>query len=139
MQWDESLVTGIELIDAQHREWVRRLEDVSLAMYSAGGAKRLVETLDFLKDYTRFHFETEERFMADHRYPELDEHRRKHAELHETLVRLEADLEEEGITPTLTEAVNTLLSNWLIRHIRDVDQRFSAFLKHQERGSTPGT
>jgi hemerythrin len=139
MQWDESLAIGIELIDAQHREWIRRVEDVSLAMYSAEGVRRLVETLDFLKDYTRFHFETEERFMADHQYPELDDHRRKHAELHETLARLEADLDEEGITAPLTGAVSTLLENWLIQHIRQVDQRFGAFLRDRGTKGTAGT
>jgi len=139
MQWDESLAIGIELIDAQHREWIRRVEDVSLAMHSAEGVRRLVKTLDFLKDYTRFHFETEERFMADHQYPELDDHRREHAELHETLARLEADLDEEGITAPLTESVNTLLENWLIQHIRQVDQRFGAFLRDRGTEGTAGT
>lgn len=138
MQWDESLATGIELIDAQHREWIRRLEDVSLAMHSVQGAKRLVATLDFLKDYTRFHFQTEERIMAELQYPELDEHRRKHAELHETLARLEADLDEDGITPALTDAVNTLLGNWLVQHIQEVDRRFSTFFKERRRNDRAG-
>ncbi len=139
MEWDESLSIGIELIDSQHQEWFRRLGDVSLAMHSAGGVRQLVKTFDFLKDYTRFHFQTEEKFMADQRYPELEEHRRKHAELRETLSRLESDLEEEGITPALSGAVNTLLSNWLIRHIREVDQRFGAFLKAHGQENAAGT
>jgi hemerythrin len=129
MQWDESLSIGIGLIDAQHREWIQRLNDVSAAMHSTKETKRLVETMEFLRDYTRFHFETEERCMADHKYPELDDHRKKHQELTQTLTRLEDDFDEEGITPALTEAVNTLLGNWLIQHIREVDQRFSKFLK----------
>lgn len=129
MQWDESLSVGIGLIDKQHREWIERLNDVSAAMHSSQGTRRLVETLDFLRDYTRFHFETEERCMAEHKYPELEDHRRKHQELAQTLTRLEEDLEEEGITPALTEAVNTLLGNWLVQHIREVDQRFGTFLR----------
>jgi hemerythrin len=129
MQWDESLSIGIGLIDAQHREWIQRLNDVSTAMHSTKETKRFVETMEFLRDYTRFHFETEERCMADHKYPELDDHRAKHQELTQTLTRLEDDFDEEGITPALTEGVNTLLSNWLIQHIREVDQRFSTFLK----------
>jgi len=109
MQWDESLSIGIGFIDKQHREWIQRLNDVSAAMQSPHATKRVVETLDFLRDYTCFHFETEERCMADHKYPGLDDHRRKHQELTQTLTRLEEDFEEEGITPALTEAVNTLL------------------------------
>lgn len=129
MQWDESLAIGVGLIDEQHREWIQKLNDVSTAMHSSVGTKRFVETLEFLRDYTRFHFETEERCMSEHKYPELDDHRKRHQELTQTLTRLEEDLDEEGITPALTEAVNTLLGNWLVLHIREVDQRFSSFLK----------
>ena len=58
MQWYESLSIGIGLIDAQHREWIQRLNDVSTAMHSTKETKRFVETMEFLRDYTRFHFET---------------------------------------------------------------------------------
>jgi hemerythrin-like metal-binding protein len=67
--------------------------------------------------------------MSEHKYPELDDRRKRHQELTQTLTRLEEDLDEEGITPALTEAVNTLLGNWLVHHIRKVDQGFSAFLR----------
>lgn len=129
MQWDDSLSIKVGLIDQQHREWIQRLNDVSAAMRSPEATKRIVETLDFLRDYTRFHFESEERCMADHKYPEFDDHRKKHQELTQTLASLEEDFDEEGVTAPLTEAVDTLLANWLRQHIREVDQRFGAFLK----------
>jgi hemerythrin len=134
MQWDEGLSIGIELIDNQHREWIKRLNDVSTAVESGRGVSRIAETLDFLFGYTRFHFGTEERCMIEHEYPAIDLHRAAHLELTNTLKNLEKDFEEDGATPSLATAVNTLLANWLVRHIREVDGQFGAFLR--ERGIT---
>ena len=44
------------------------------------------------------------------------------------------DFREEGATYTLAESLNTLLGNWLIKHIKAVDQEFGTFLK--EKGIT---
>lgn len=132
MQWDESLSIGVPLIDGQHKEWVQRFNDVAAAVQSGQAPNRIMETLDFLSEYTQFHFEAEERCMADHHYPELDEHKQRHQELRQTLKQLEVDFDEEGVAPTLARAIDTLLSKWLVRHIREVDQRLGTFLK--ERG-----
>jgi hemerythrin len=134
MQWDETLSIGIELIDNQHKEWIQRLNDLSAAIQSGRGATRIAESLDFLARYTELHFGTEERCMIDYKYPELDAHRSKHQELTHTLKNLEEDFDEEGATQSLATAINTFLGNWLVRHIREVDLRFGAFLK--ERGIT---
>ena len=132
MEWDESLSVGVELIDSQHKEWIKRLNDVSAAIQSGRGASRIAATLDFLVEYTQFHFGTEERFMTDHEYAELDAHKAKHQELTDTIKNLEQDFEEDGATQALATAINTFLTNWLVKHIREVDLRFGAFLK--ERG-----
>ena len=129
MQWDESLSVGVELIDSQHKEWIKRLNDVSAAIQFGHGASRIAPILDFLVEYTQFHFGTEERCMTDHQYPELEVHKGKHQELLGTLKNLEQDFEEDGATQALATAINTFLTNWLVKHIQEVDQRFGAFLK----------
>lgn len=130
--WDESLSVGIELIDGQHQKWIGHLNDVSAALASQEGPSRIVKTLGFLSDYTEYHFSTEEKQMVAHAYPGLEAHRAKHAELKQTLANLVQDFEEDGATQVLATAVDTFLGNWLIRHIREVDQAFGAFL--QEKG-----
>jgi hemerythrin len=101
---------------------------------SGQGVSRIAATLDFLVEYTLFHFGTEEQSMTDHKYPELDAHKAKHQELTSTLKNLEQDFEEDGATQALATAVNTFMTNWLVQHIREVDLRFGAFL--EERGIT---
>lgn len=130
--WDESLSVGVDIIDRQHQTWIARYNSVVDAIGSAGATAPVVSTLDFLLEYTGYHFATEEAVMREAGYPELEDHRAAHAALREAVANLGEDFEEEGSTTALGEAVETLLGTWLIQHIRNTDQRFGAYVR--ERG-----
>jgi hemerythrin-like metal-binding protein len=132
IQWTDDLSVGIDLIDQQHQMLIERINDVSAAVEAHHGVERIAKTLDFLVEYTDFHFSTEEKHMTAHSYPGLEAHHAKHKELKDTLRDLEQDFREEGATYALAESLNTLLGNWLIKHIKAVDVPFGTFLK--ERG-----
>ena len=132
MKWDDSLSIGVELIDEQHREWIERLGNVKSAIEEHRGMLHVANALDFLVDYTRFHFSTEEKYMAETGYSEFDNHRAKHDELKDTLGDLIADFRDYGVTEKLSRAIGTFLGNWLRDHIRVVDQAFAAFLKEKK-------
>jgi hemerythrin len=129
--WDESLSVGIDAIDGQHQTWLARYNNVVDAIGSAGSTAPVVGTLDFLIDYTELHFATEEGFMREAGYPALEGHRARHEELRRAVADLGDDFEEEGSTHALGEAVETLLGNWLIDHIRSTDQRFGAYVREE--------
>jgi len=131
IQWSDDLSVGIDLIDEQHRMLIQRLNDVSAAEEAHHGVEKIAKTLDFLVEYTHFHFSTEEQHMEAHDYPGREEHHIKHEELKDTLRDLEQDFREEGATYQLADSLNTLLGNWLIRHIKGVDVRFGTFLKEK--------
>jgi len=129
LEWTPALAVGIDLIDDQHKEWIDHLNSLAEAMESGMGDARAVQTLGFLIDYTAFHFAAEEERMTELEYPGLVEHQEKHAALKKTLADLARDFEEEGATHVLAQSVDTLLGNWLVKHIRDVDQQFGAYAK----------
>lgn len=129
LRWDESLSVGVELIDDQHKTWIKHFNDLSTAVGAVQGPQRVAEALAFLSDYTRFHFSTEEDAMTKHSYPELEFHRAKHSELTQSLSDLEDQYREDGATHVLADAVNQFLGGWLMNHIREVDVRLGAFLK----------
>ena len=128
IEWNESLATGVDLIDEQHQTWIERFNSVAKAIEERHGAEQDSKTLGFLVDYTETHFATEEARMAETGYPAEAEHRTKHDELRKTLDGLVQDFREDGPTEDLAIAVDTFLGNWLIKHIRDVDMALGAFL-----------
>jgi hemerythrin len=130
--WQNSLSIGIELIDSQHKQWIEYFNRTSEAIASQENRMQVSKTLGFLIDYTETHFSTEEKFMTENRYDGLQGHKAKHDELRSTLATLVRDFEEEGITSHLTEAIDTFLGNWLIKHIQEVDAKFGAFIREKK-------
>ena len=77
------------------------------------------------------HFAKEEAKMQKQGYPAIDEHLAKHRELRQTVDDLVCDFRDDGVSPQLTEAVETLLGNWLVKHIEEVDCAFGEYVQRQ--------
>lgn len=129
VEWTNDLSVGIELVDEQHKMLIQRLNDLTEAVQLQQGPYKIGSTLDFLIEYTDFHFSEEERHMAANGYPNLETHKLKHEEFKSTLSALEQDFRDDGPTHDLAASIDTLLVNWLLKHIRAVDTEFGTFLK----------
>ena len=128
IEWTQDLSVGINLIDEQHKMLFQRLNDLAIAIDMSQGEKKIASTLDFLVDYTNFHFSTEEKNMNQLDYSGTDYHKQQHQEFVNTLNHLVEDFKEEGATRALSTAINVFLNNWLINHIGTVDVQFGKFL-----------
>ena len=132
IEWDDSLSIGINIIDDQHKMLIQRLNDLSSAVEMMRGEVEIMKTIEFMIDYTDFHFTSEEKHMVEQNYPDLEHQLAQHAEFKNSLKRILEDLEDEGITRQLTTSIDTFLTNWLIKHIKGLDMKFSKFLKDKE-------
>jgi hemerythrin len=132
IQWNDDLSINLEAIDTQHKKWIQHYNEVVEAIESRKDKIHVIKTLGFLSDYTNTHFATEEGYMAENQYPGLHEHQAKHEALRRTVADLIQDFNEEGLTSALADAVETLLGNWLIQHIRQVDQGFGRFMQEKK-------
>jgi hemerythrin-like metal-binding protein len=134
IEWDENLSVGVKEIDEQHKMMVYRLNELSVAIDRDAESSILYQTMNFLIEYTEHHFGTEEKYMIENNYPRSDYHKEKHNEFKRTLKNLAQSFIEDGATPELTNQVNIFLVNWLIDHIKGVDQELGIFL-HNEKPS----
>lgn len=131
IEWNDNLSIGVDVVDEQHQMWIQKFNDIASAIEHREGPHRIGETLNFLIDYTKFHFNSEEKYMAEHNYPGLAEHHTLHEELKKTLADLEYDFREEGPTHELADYINTFLVNWLVKHIQHVDYKFGEYLNEK--------
>jgi hemerythrin len=134
IEWDESLSIGVKIIDEQHMMLIQRLSDLSKAIEMSQGEAETAKTLDFMIDYTDFHFAAEEKHMTEQNYPGLEEQKQQHAEFKDLLSQLVQDFKEEGPTKALGTSINVFLLNWLTKHIKGADLKFGQFLT--EKGLT---
>jgi hemerythrin len=130
--WNDNLSVGIELIDQQHKEWIKHFNCVTESIESHKGALQTVKTLSFLIDYTELHFSTEEKSMLANKYPHYKEHKKLHDELRYTLNNLVSEYRDEGPTNLLIDSVGTLMNNWLVKHIHEADKKFVDFVKENK-------
>lgn len=126
--WDGSLRIGVEAVDAQHRYLFEIINNMQGKLAQGKPVWALEDGLDSMRTYARYHFETEERLLDEHGYPEREIHRQAHREFLETLERLSSQ------PPTLELAYQALgfLLSWITGHIQAVDGRYAPFLA--ERG-----
>ena len=63
--FDEALYTGNELIDNEHKELIDRVNKLVESCENGKEKVTAVKTLDFLMDYTDFHFSDEEKLQQE--------------------------------------------------------------------------
>ena len=72
--FDDNLITGNKTIDEQHKELIDRIQQFVSACESEDARVKAIKMLDYLDEYTEFHFKEEEKLQKDVDYPGLEEH-----------------------------------------------------------------
>ncbi|MFC2160764.1 bacteriohemerythrin [Acidobacteriota bacterium] len=128
IEWDDSLSVGVDLIDEQHKMLIQKLKELSKAFQVGLEQNKMLKTIDFLIDYTDFHFSEEEKLMAEHNYPGLEIQQKQHREFQDTLNYMLEDYQDEGPTKALATSINVFMLNWLVNHIKGLDVQIGKFL-----------
>lgn len=127
-EFDESLVTGNEMIDTQHKELIDKINKLLDSCETAKEKLAAIKMLDYLADYTEFHFGEEEKLQADIQYPGMEEHKKEHEKLRAVVQDLYSMLEEEeGPSDAFVEQVNKNVIEWLYRHIKGFDRSVAEY------------
>ena len=63
-EFDETLVTGNEMIDGQHKELIDKINKLLDSCEVGNDKLTAIKTLDYLADYTEFHFGKKKNFRS---------------------------------------------------------------------------
>ena len=122
IEWnDEKMATGFPEIDAQHKEWIRRINEFDDAVINRKGQEAIQNTLDFLTQYSETHFAGEEALMAQRNSPVQEPNRAAHDEFRRKLAEIRAWVKDEGATTVEVVELKIALEEWLVNHICTVD------------------
>ncbi|MCI5700006.1 MAG: hemerythrin family protein [Lachnospiraceae bacterium] len=136
-EFDNSLVTGNDMIDEQHKELIAKINKLIDCCEQSSGKLEAIKMLDYLSEYTDFHFSAEEKLQEEVSYPGIEEHKKKHDEFKKSVEELhEMLIEEEGPTESFVNAVNKNVIDWLYDHIKGFDCSVASYInlnRHAER------
>ncbi|AWW25755.1 MAG: hemerythrin [Acetobacterium sp.] len=127
--WTPALSVGVENIDAQHKIWFEKADQLFEAGKTGKSKEVIAQMFDFLDDYTKQHFKDEEAYMTKINYPGIDEQKKLHHGFIEELAKLKKDFNESGGNVTLIISANQMIVNWLTKHISNVDKKIGAYAK----------
>ena len=123
------LITGNEMIDSQHRQLFKAINDFQDACSSGQGKDRVSATMKFLVDYTAKHFGDEERLQQQSNYPDQPNHKKLHEEFKSLVADLAKQQQNEKSTIMVLTKLSNSLGNWFVNHIMREDKRIAAHVR----------
>lgn len=132
MPWNPSLAVGVDMIDEQHKKWFEMADQLFDAGRNRKAGEYIVQMFKFLEDYTKKHFNDEERYMQTINYPEYATQKAMHADFIKQLNNLKADFDKSGGNITVIMDANQMVLNWLSNHIAKQDKKIGEFVKNKQ-------
>ena len=130
--WPVELETGIDILDDQHHHYFdllnKFLEKASALSSGPETVPQVAEKLEFLLQYAKEHFSTEEVIMERMQYPERESHREEHLYFLKQVQRLQKNMEYGSFYSTLVRELNFYIVEWFMEHIRINDMKLVEFL-----------
>lgn len=127
--WSINLNIGNSIIDDQHKELIGIINDMIESIAKGDITIKFAEILSRMTDYSIRHFTSEEHYMSDIGYPGFDNHKRLHKEY--VLKTALFNSQFLTLTPPDPNEVISFLTNWWIKHIRQVDTDYILFRKNE--------
>ena len=107
--FDDNLITGNKTIDTQHKELIDRIQNFLTACQNGDSKVKAIKMLDYLDEYTDFHFKEEEfKKTIQVLYEYLNDY--------------------EGPTDQFSELVQKNVIDWLFGHIKTNDRSVAEFI-----------
>lgn len=125
VEFTKELQTGIPFIDHQHEQLIDRM-NMFLDAVEAHDEEFVEDTVEYLLQYTLYHFKSEENIMLRHLYEGFEMHRDQHSVFIKRMFKMKLQIENEGVTPEVTQSLKDELLDWLINHIIAQDKKLSA-------------
>jgi len=127
IEWSDMYSVGYEDIDNQHKKLVELINQMFSAFAEGKADEILTPIIDELVNYTKYHFDLEEKYFYKYNYPDTD----KHVELHQGFITSiinfkDADNKKKGNTQY---EVFNYIKKWLVDHILGADMEYSIFFK----------
>lgn len=120
--WSDDYKLGIEIIDAQHKQFVEIIDELYRSIQNLTSEKELEGILDKLVNYHTIHFATEERYFEEFNYEGMKEHKEAHHLFNQKISDFQKQAKEG--THDIGFDLIDYLEDWLIDHLSTMDKKY---------------
>lgn len=120
-------------IDQQHKKLVGMFSELNEAVKGGEPREVIYRIIDDIISFTRTHFVSEEQFMVQTGYPEIEAHKNKHKQLLEEALHLREKLEHVG-EEIFTDWFNHWPFSRVLAHIQYADKQVEEYIAQGATG-----
>jgi hemerythrin len=131
--WNAKYLTGIQLIDDQHKELFKLTNELFDSCRKGDGFAGPVfqKILRSTVDYVKYHFSAEEKIFENINYPRAAEHKMQHESFAKRILQDAESFEVERHIIPLKFAM--FLKDWTLTHIAVHDKQYADFIWNLKR------
>lgn len=130
--WRDYLTTDHPVIDAQHQELFRQITNLTDACRHHTEQTKVAGLLEYLGNYVKVHFATEEKLLLAIGSPDYLVHKAAHDYFTDLVHTLISKCQIEGESKELTIKTNYVAVEWLTRHICIMDRKLADSLRDRD-------
>jgi len=128
--WNENVSIRIPLIDKEHKQLMRILEQIEEHQHDNVGSEAISTVIDQLREFASSHFRHEEDYMHQVGFPGYQAHKEQHKRFRERTAAFCVDvMNQKDTTP---QEIYHYLSDWVANHVLDSDKKLQAFLEARQ-------
>lgn len=129
LQWNHTSSVGVQILDQQHGLLMDTLNELSVGIAGGAPANEVRELIARLLEYTKRHFQTENKLMEEYEYPGREEHIAEH----ERLVVQIADAARamQMGEPVHLRTLTGYIRQWFSTHMEGIDHELGEWLNTQ--------
>lgn len=130
LEWKDSFSVGVAAVDHEHQELIELVNKLHDALVSRQTPDAVLAAFGDLLRSISSHFALEERFMREHGYDQLAEHKSDHEGLLDELRDIMDDYRDAGHTgeSETVERFTASVETWFTTHFKTHDARLHARL-----------
>lgn len=122
--WKKEFELGINSIDEQHKKLLdigNRINDL-LIHHEEGddNFSEIYTVIEELKEYTVYHFDTEEELFVKYKYPDYDKHKKEHDAFIEYIESVDLNHVDGNQKEFLKQLLEKIVQ-WVFKHIISTD------------------
>jgi methyl-accepting chemotaxis protein len=132
--WDDSIKTGYDSIDRQHKQLFDTINEL-LRDSEQARFDDIKDKLNFLNDYTIKHFFEEEKLQKEFEYPDYQNHKEIHEHFKQVIRDLSVQWIQKGGSAEFSKEMCNKIGDWLISHIKGQDVKLAAHIRQKQGGA----
>ncbi len=128
-KWIPDMQVDNGQVDEDHKKLISLANRVLLLDRPNRDAEEMKRIIRELYDYVKYHFDREEKFMREIKYPAVDEHHERH---HHIIADMNHHLTQSHHMSEILSNFRQLVNKWVINHIMEEDLKIKDFMANQK-------